>query len=81
MTETGVLGLQGAICTPWLCLCANEASATETISYMISVGCVGTNYESEGFAFITSFCDQIHDPVAPTTSTSFAFPPGTATGT
>lgn len=74
MTETyWPAGLQGAVCTPWQCVCANEAIATSTVSDMIDNYC-GTNslYYSEGVAFITSFCGQIQDSLAPTTS--FVFP-------
>ena len=64
MTETGVLGLQGWVCTPWKSVCSNEAVATSSASYLISVGCAGQTEDiTKGVVFVTSFCAQIDNPM------------------
>ena len=64
MTETGVLGLQGQVCTPWKCVCSNEAVATSSASNLISIVCVGQTEDiTKGVEFVTSFCSQIDNPL------------------
>lgn len=71
-------GLPWGVCSPWLCICSNEAVATSTITELLPAWC-DPALISNAVAFVTDFCAQLgyHLPVS-TTQTYPRFHPSHA---